>query len=178
MSHLGLRLPAAVPLAVPPGTRGTPWPACYDARVPPLVRRYIKTSLVFLIVGLALGGYVSVAQFVVGIYPPRLFVTAHVHLLLVGFVLMMVMGVATWMFPRPAKDDPRYRPALAEAVYWMITVTTALRAVAEVSAGVAGTPALHALIAIASLGQLVGTGLFVVNMWWRVRMPTVPSPSR
>jgi heme/copper-type cytochrome/quinol oxidase subunit 1 len=87
----------------------------------PLVRRYIKTSLVFLIVGLGLGGYVSVAQFVVGVYPPRLFVTAHVHLLLVGFMLMMVMGVATWMFPRPAKDDPRYHPALAEIVYWVIT---------------------------------------------------------
>jgi heme/copper-type cytochrome/quinol oxidase subunit 1 len=159
---------------VSPGTPGEPWPACYDARVPPLVRRYIKTSLVFLIVGLALGGYVSVAQFTVGVYPPRLFVTAHVHLLLVGFMLMMVMGVATWMFPRPAKDDPRYRPALAEVVYWVITVTTALRAVAEVGTGLTGTPALHALVAIASLGQLAGTGLFVVNMWWRVRMPTVP----
>jgi hypothetical protein len=29
------------------------------------------------------------------------FITAHVHLLLVGFMLMIVMGVATWMFPRP-----------------------------------------------------------------------------
>jgi len=121
---------------------------------------------------------VSVVQFVVGIYPPRLFVTAHVHLLLVGFMLMMVMGVATWMFPRPAKDDPRYRPGLAEAVYWVITITTALRAGAEVGAGVVGTPALHGLIAIASLGQLVGTGLFVVNMWWRVRMPAAASPVR
>jgi len=27
------------------------------------------------------------------------------------------MGVATWMFPRPARDDASYRPALAEAVY-------------------------------------------------------------
>jgi len=85
--------------------------------VPPLVRRYIKTSFVFLIAGLLLGGYVTVAEFLVGAYPPRLFVTAHVHLLLVGFMLMIVMGVATWMFPRPGKDDPRYRPELAETVY-------------------------------------------------------------
>jgi hypothetical protein len=85
--------------------------------VPTLVRRYIKTSFVFLVAGLLLGGYVSVGEFLLGRYPSRLFITAHAHLLLVGFMLMMVMGVATWMFPRPARDDARYRPELAEAVY-------------------------------------------------------------
>jgi hypothetical protein len=75
--------------------------------VPPLVRRYIKTSFLFLVAGLVLGGYILVAEFTVGRYPPRLFITAHVHLLLVGFMLMLVMGVATWMFPRPARDGAR-----------------------------------------------------------------------
>lgn len=70
--------------------------------------------------GLLLGGYVVTGQFVVGTYPPRLFITAHVHLLLVGFMLMLVMGVATWMFPRPAGEDRRYRPELAETVYWVM----------------------------------------------------------
>ena len=79
--------------------------------MPELVRRYIKTGFLFLVAGLLLGGYVLVAEFAVGRYPPRLFITAHVHLLLVGFMLMLVMGVATWMFPRPARDDARYRSA-------------------------------------------------------------------
>ena len=97
----------------------------------PLVRRYIKTSFVFLLTGLLLGGYIIVTEFLVGTYPPRLWVTAHVHLLLVGFMLMMVMGVATWMFPRPARDNARYRPGLAETVYWVMTVATVVRALAE-----------------------------------------------
>ena len=87
--------------------------------MPPLIRRYIKTSFAFLIAGLILGGYLTVGQFLLAAYPPHLVITAHVHLLLVGFMLMMVMGVATWMFPRPAKDDTRYRPELAEAAYWV-----------------------------------------------------------
>ena len=126
----------------------------------PLVRRYIKTSFVFLALGLLLGGWISLAEFVLGVYPPRLHITAHAHLLLVGFMLMIVMGVATWMFPRPARDDTRYRPGLAEAVYWVMTVATAVRAI----------------IALAGLGQLVGALLFVANMWWRVRMPAVTGP--
>lgn len=92
--------------------------------MPPLIRRYIKTSFAFLIAGVLLGTYVSVGQYLVGTYPPRLLITAHVHLLLVGFMLMLVMGVATWMFPRPARDDLRYRPELAEGVYWVMTGAT------------------------------------------------------
>ena len=56
----------------------------------PLVRRYIKTSFLFLLGGLAIGAYLVTALFLLDVYPPRLLVTAHVHLLLVGFLLMIV----------------------------------------------------------------------------------------
>jgi len=147
------------------------------ARVTPLVRRYVKTSFVFLLAGLLVGAYIVVAQFVLNIYPPRLHVTAHVHLLLVGFVLMIVMGVATWMFPRPARDDTAYRPGLAEAVYWIMTLATALRGAAELLAPAGGWRFFGPLIALGGLGQLAGTALFVVNMWRRVRMPLAGGPS-
>ncbi|HEU5188136.1 MAG TPA: hypothetical protein VFX14_00450 [Methylomirabilota bacterium] len=137
----------------------------------PLVRRYIKTSFVFLVLGLVLGAYLIVAQFGIGAYPPRLVVTAHVHLLLVGFMLMIVMGVATWMFPRPSREDTRYRPELAEAVYWVMTLSTAFRAAAEMLLAYTGRPALGWLIAAGGLGQVAGAMLFVANMWVRVRMP-------
>ena len=139
--------------------------------MPPLVRRYVKTSFAFLVAGLLLGGYLVTAQFVLGSYPSRLLVTAHVHLLLVGFMLMIVMGVATWMFPRPARDDTRYRPELAETVYWVLAVATALRAAGEVLLGVTGAAPLRWMIAAGGLGQLVAAGLFVLNMWGRIRMP-------
>jgi cbb3-type cytochrome oxidase subunit 1 len=126
---------------------------------------------------LLIGGYILVAEFAVGRYPSRLFITAHVHLLLVGFMLMIVMGVATWMFPRPGRDDARYRPALAEAVYWIMTLGTALRAISEVAAGVAEDGALlRTVIVVGGSAQLVGALLFVANMWWRVRMPVTPPP--
>ena len=144
----------------------------------PLVRRYIKTSFVFLLAGLALGSYIIVAQFVLDRTPSRLLTTAHAHLLLVGFMLMMVMGVATWMFPRPARDDARYRPELAEAAYWVVTAATAVRAAAEIAVGLAGGLGLRWLIAAGGLGQFAGAALFALNMWWRVRMPPAATPPR
>ena len=111
------------------------------------------------------------SEFLLGAHPPRLFVTTHAHLVLVGFMLMIVMGVATWMFPRPARDDARYRPELAEAVYWVMTLSTVLRALAEILVSLSGAPVGRPIIALGGLGQLVGAALFVVNMWPRVRMP-------
>src|SRR5262244_668445 len=118
----------------------------------PLVRRYIKTSFVFLMAGLLLGGWIVVAEFVLGRHPPRLFITAHAHLLLVGFMLMIVMGVATWMFPRPAREDTRYRPELAEAVYWVMTLSTVVRALAEILISLTGAPIWRPVIALGGLG--------------------------
>ena len=142
----------------------------------PLVRRYIKTSFVFLLAGLIIGGYLVVAQFVAGTYPSRLLITAHVHLLLVGFMLMMVMGVATWMFPRPARENTSYRPARAETVYWLMMIATALRATAEIVSTFWPSTVLRLAIAVGGIGQLAGTSLFVANMWWRVRMPSAATP--
>jgi hypothetical protein len=117
-----------------------------------------------------LGGYLLVVQ-IRGVFPSWLLITAHVHLLLVGFMLMLVMGVATWMFPRPARNDTRYRPELSGAVYWLMTTSTALRAAAEVAAAHLDLVFLPFLRTVAGLGQIVAAVLFVVNMWSRVRMP-------
>jgi cbb3-type cytochrome oxidase subunit 1 len=150
----------------------------YHRGVPPLIRRYIKTSFAFLLAGLVLGGWITVQQFILGSHPPRLFVTAHVHLLLVGFMLMIVMGVATWMFPRPPRDDSRYRPGVAEAAYWTMTLATLLRASAEIGGSFTTAPLVRLAIAIGGLGQLAAAALFVANMWSRVRMPGVSAPPR
>jgi hypothetical protein len=139
----------------------------------PLTRRYIRTSFVFLVAGLMLGAWIVVAQSM-GHAPGRSLITAHVHVLLVGFMLMVVMGVATWMFPRPAVADPRYRPGIAEAVYWIVTAATVLRAAADILAALE-IASWRSLSAIGGLGQAMGGLLFVVNMWWRVRMPAATS---
>ena len=139
--------------------------------VTPLVRRYVKTSFIFLVAGMLLGGYATIEVNVRGRGVPWPLITAHVHLLLVGFVLMLIFGVATWMFPRPARDDARYRPRLAEAVYWVMTLSTAARAAAEIFAPYSGAPALRVVITLGGLGQLAGAALFVFNMWSRIRMP-------
>jgi len=135
----------------------------------PLVRRYLKTGIVFLLVGLVSGGVLLVRWEWGGIYPSPTLVSAHAHIILVGFVMMMILGVAQWMFPRPAKDDPRSRPWVAEMAYWIVTPATALRFAGDVARASNASPLVRTIAVVGGLGQIVGLALFFYNLWPRIR---------
>ena len=92
-----------------------------------LVRRYLKTAIAFLALGLVIGSWMIARRELYGAAPNPYLVSAHTHALFVGFVMLMIMGVALWLFPRPAKEDERYSPGLAAAAYWVTTIATAAR---------------------------------------------------
>src|SRR5829696_5246220 len=98
-----------------------------------LVRRYIKTAIGFLAVGLLLGAWMIVLRELFGRFPDPYVRSAHTHALLVGFLMLMIFGVALWLFPRAAREDTRYRPARAEAAYWLLTVGSAARVLGELA---------------------------------------------
>ncbi|MDQ2670403.1 MAG: cbb3-type cytochrome c oxidase subunit I [Gemmatimonadota bacterium] len=137
--------------------------------MPPLVRRYLKTAILFLAVGLTIGLTLLVRRELLGIWPAPYLVTAHVHAVLVGFVVMMIFGVALWMFPRAARDDTRYDPRAAEVAYWLVTSGTALRMLAELLRSEWSHPALRWAVVGAALAQVLGAGVFFRAMWSRIR---------
>lgn len=134
-----------------------------------LVRRYIKTAILFLGVGLVLGGWMMVRRELASAAPSSYMVSAHTHAIFVGFVMMMILGVALWMFPRPEKGDMRYSPRAAEGAYWLVTIGTAGRIAGELARQQAASPALRWTVMLCGLAQVAGIGLFFVNMWPRIR---------
>jgi heme/copper-type cytochrome/quinol oxidase subunit 1 len=134
-----------------------------------LVRRYIKTSIVFLLVGLAIGGWMIIQRELLHRYPPQYEISAHTHAVFVGFVMMMIQGVALWLFPRPDKDDHRYRPALALTAYWLVTVGTAVRVAGEIARVWPVAEWVAWAIVVAGMAQIAGLALFFYTMWARIR---------
>lgn len=134
-----------------------------------LVRRFIKTAIVFLGVGLLIGGWMVVRRELYGVFANPYEVSAHTHVILVGFVMMMILGVALWMFPRPDREDTRYKPRTAEVAYWVLAIATAVRVVGELSRTGSNHLWLRLLVTLASLAQIAGFGLFFYVMWSRIR---------
>ncbi len=134
-----------------------------------LVRRFIKTGVAFLAVGLVLGFWLLVQRELVGVYPHPNLVSAHAHAVLIGFVMFLILGVALWLFPRAAKEDTRYSPGRAALAYWILLVATAGRFVAEAGRAWVDAPALGWVVVLGGLGQVVGLLFYFWMMWTRIR---------
>ena len=134
-----------------------------------LVRRYLKTAILFLALGLAIGGWMMVRRELLGRFPTPHEASAHTHAILVGFVMMMILGVALWLFPRPDKADTRYSPRTAEAAYWLVTVGTAGRVAGELLRPHVGALPLRLAVVLLGFAQIAGIGLFFHTMWSRIR---------
>ena len=134
-----------------------------------LVRRYIKTAVAFLLAGLAIGGWMLVRRELWLRFPAPHEVSAHTHAIAVGFVMLMILGVALWLFPRPEKDDARYRPALADGAYWLVTVGTAGRVAGELLRPAVDHLWLRWAVILFGLLQIAGVALFFHTMWGRIR---------
>ena len=136
-----------------------------------LHRVFIKTAILYLLSGTALGGFLLLnkAWFHFGIQ--REWITLHNHLISVGFILMMIMGVAYWMFPRPSGVALRdiSRDPLPWSNYILLNLGLLLRVIFEPLNDVA--IAGHAL-ALSALLQMLGIFLFVISIWKRVRFPS------
>ena len=134
-----------------------------------IVRRFIKTGLGFGAAGLVLGVYMLAQREIAGRWPNPWLVSAHAHAVLVGFVMFLILGVAIWLFPRPDKDDTRYRPARIEAAYWLLALSTGGRLVAEAARGWVQAPALGGVVLAGGVGQALGVALYFWTMWGRIR---------
>jgi heme/copper-type cytochrome/quinol oxidase subunit 1 len=134
-----------------------------------LVRRFIKTGIIFLAAGLVLGVYMLAQRELFGIWPHPLLKSAHAHAVFLGFVMFLILGVALWLFPRAEKGDTRYRPERIAAAYWILTISTSVRFVAEIARSTSDAGALRWLVLLSGVAQLAGFGLYFFTMWTRIR---------
>jgi cbb3-type cytochrome oxidase subunit 1 len=139
-----------------------------------LVRLYLRTAFFFLALGL-LGGLWIEFQLTAGGTISHGMIVAHVHMLLVGFLLMMIFGVAYWLFPRSARGQPiGPYPNLVGFAYVLLTAGTMVRAATEYFDVQLAAPAWGYVRLGASTCQLAGIVIGIWALWGRVRGTTLP----
>ena len=140
--------------------------------MPPLVRLYVRTAFVYFVAGflllalMALDGWLNIGRWFGAVYLSQL------HLLVVGWITQLSIGVAYWMFPRFLKEvDPRPRGSdtLAWAVYICLNAGLVLRLAAEPFYRMTGQSWLAALVALSGVLQAAAAVGFGLLIWARIR---------
>ncbi len=139
--------------------------------MPPLTRWFIKTAFVYFILAL-LAGVVLGAQAVWGFSPPAAdLMPTYFHLLAEGWITMLIIGVAFWLFPKLTLEQPRGSLGLGWASYVLLNLGLVLRVISEPVNTIVGNPASvwAIVLTLAAILQWLGGMAFVINSWRRVK---------
>jgi cbb3-type cytochrome oxidase subunit 1 len=123
------------------------------------VKAYLKSSLAWFGAGVTLG-------IAMAVHPAwAVYRTAHLHMNLVGFVTMMIFGVAYHVIPR-FTGHPLHSRRLATAQVWLANIGLLLFVVGFflLPNTMYGTPA-RAVVAAGGLVSGVAAYVFVYNIW-------------
>lgn len=123
----------------------------------PFVRRFIRASLLWLGFGVVLGVWMALSPAAVAYRP------AHMHANLLGFVSMMIFGVAYHVIPR-FTGHPLHSRRAAAAHVWLANAGLALM----VSGFIVRVHQWHPGTVLLGLGgsmAAAGAFLFIHNIW-------------
>jgi len=127
--------------------------------VPKISRWLVRTALLYLVAGAALGGLLLAVPTAGG----QGWWRAHAELMLFGWVLQLAMGVAYWILPKHAAGPPRGPETLAAGIHPLLNAGIVTSAVAWL----AMLP--PAVLAAGRALELSAVVLFAVAAWPRVK---------
>ncbi len=138
-------------------------------------RVIIRTALAYLVAATLLGAALLLNQ-AIGV-SGALFALQPVfyHLLTIGWLTQLILGVAVWMFPAASREQPHGNPRLTWLAYLALNAGLLLRLVAEPLLTWRPAPWLGGALALSALLQVTGIWLFIGLVWPRVKpRPTPP----
>jgi hypothetical protein len=134
-----------------------------------IIRTYIKTALSYALVGTLLST-VWLIQLAWPIHPLLAFLQpTALHLLVVGWLTQLIIGIAIWLFPPWSKQQPRGPESLAWLCYGVLNGGLLVRLVAEPLNGYHPTALLGWLLVSSAVMQVGALWLFIYLVWGRVR---------
>jgi hypothetical protein len=140
--------------------------------MPPIARTFVKAAFVYFVVAFVLGALMMLDRWLTFSRWLRVLYVSQLHLLLVGWITQLAIGVAYWMFPRfrpESKRPPRGSDALGWAVLLTLNLGLVLRFAVEPFWLMGARPWLTALLALSGVLQAGAALGFVWLVWDRVR---------
>jgi hypothetical protein len=140
--------------------------------MPPIARAFIKIAFVYFVLAFVLGALIMLERWIGASRWLRVVYVSQLHLLVVGWITQLALGVAYWMFPRFRKEQnplPRGSDRLAWAVLILLNTGLILRFAVEPFYLMGPKTWQGALLALSGVLQALAVLCFGVLVWGRIR---------
>ncbi len=140
--------------------------------MPALARTFVKAAFAYFVVAFALGALISLDRWLGLGRWLRSTYYSQLHLLTVGWITQLAIGVAYWIFPRFRKEQDRRgrgSEALAWGVFACLNAGLLLRFLFEPFYFMGPQPWLAAAVAIGGILQVLAVLGFGWLIWGRIR---------
>jgi cbb3-type cytochrome oxidase subunit 1 len=137
--------------------------------MPRLARWFIKAGLLYFVLALITGVLLQARTVIALPAWTSTLNPVYIHLLAVGWITQLIIGVAYWMFPKFTKEQPRGSETLGWATFILLNMGLILRVISEPRVAMHTEPDLGWMLAVSAVLQTAAGWLFVINTWSRVK---------
>jgi len=132
----------------------------------PVTRWFIKAGMIYLTSGMLLLFIDSMP--LIGLEIQLL--PVYWHMIVIGWITQIIMGVSIWMFPRKRRDRQKRESVLTWSVFGLLNTGLILRFISEPFSGnETGFSAAQWIILLSIFLQLAAAVLYVAEIWPRVQ---------
>ena len=137
--------------------------------MPTLSRWFIKLGMLYFVLGLLLGSLMLMQPVLGWSGQFQALRPVYLHILFLGWVTQIIMGVGYWMFPKYSKEQPRGNPKLGWAILILLNVGLVLRAIGEPMMTLAPDAGFGWVLVLAAICLVLAGWGFIANTWGRIK---------
>jgi len=136
--------------------------------MPKVTRWFIKSGIFYFVTGVLLA---LVAE-IPGVHAGPIMLPVYWHMLVMGWITQMIMGVSIWMFPRKYRDKKKRESVLCWLSFWLLNSGLVLRFLSEPFLPIVQyNSAVVATVLLSAFIQVLSIIFYVAEIWPRLQTP-------
>jgi len=140
--------------------------------MPKVTRWFIKAGMIYLMLAFLL----ILAESVPGLETGISLLPVYWHMMAVGWITQIIIGVSVWMFPRKGRGKRPENPVLPMIVFWLLNTGLILRFITEPFPGlIEGSATMKLIVAGSVILQVGAIGCYIAEIWPRIRPRKIKS---
>jgi cbb3-type cytochrome oxidase subunit 1 len=130
--------------------------------MPTITRYFIKAAMLYFGAGLLTGFLISARSLFNLPAALTAMTPTYLHMLVVGWITQLIIGVAYWMFPKFSKESPRGDERVGWVIFILLNIGLVLRIIGE-------PLNIGWMLPLSAILQFFAVWLFIIVVWPRVK---------